>query len=55
MADQAHKNSPADCNRDREKRATLDFLGKAPESIVAKLRCLAADFAASSPMESAPR
>jgi hypothetical protein len=44
VADQAHKNSHADCNCERKKRAMLDFLGKAAQGIVAKLRCLAADF-----------
>src|ERR1700730_12445813 len=44
VADQAHKNSHANCNCERDKRAMLDFLGKAAQGIVAKLRCLAADF-----------
>jgi hypothetical protein len=44
VADQAHKNSHADCNCERDKRAMLDFLGKAAQGIVAKLRRLAADF-----------
>ena len=43
MTDQAHKNSHADCNCERDKRAVLDFLGKAALRIVAKLRRLAAD------------
>jgi hypothetical protein len=38
------RNSHADCNCKRDKRAMLDFLGKAAQGIVAKLCRLAANF-----------